>query len=188
MDQENSPWQYKPDDGSAPHDASEPSSGSNSTPKRTPAAAVSWEAAEFIEHPHPAAWYLSLSLSTAVLAVLVFLIARDYVAAGTIVAVGVIVGIFANQKPGQARYEIMDTGLAVNGKTYSYGDYKSFAVIREGNLSSVNLFPLKRFMPPLSAYFDPKDEQTITNALGNYLPYEDRKLDSIERLSRRLRL
>jgi hypothetical protein len=42
-------------------------------------------------------------------------------------------------------------------------------------------------MPPISAYFAPKDEERITKILGNYLPYEERKLDNVERLSRRLR-
>jgi hypothetical protein len=60
--------------------------------------------------------------------------------------------------------------------------------MQEGPLTSANLFPLKRFMPPVTAYFDPKDEEKITNVLGNYLPYEDRKMDGIDRLSRRLRL
>jgi hypothetical protein len=102
--------------------------------------------------------------------------------------VGVIVGVFAGHKPKQIQYEITESGLGVNGKNYPYNAFKSFTVLREGNLSSVNLIPLKRFMPPVSAYFEPKDEPKITEALGNHLPYENRKMDGIDRLSRRLRL
>ena len=61
-------------------------------------------------------------------------------------------------------------------------------MIDEGALSSVNLIPLKRFLPPVSAYYEDKDEKKITDALGDHLPYEPRKLDMVERLSRRLRL
>jgi len=189
MDQDNNtPWQYKPDNGGGPNNQALPDNpleGAASAPSN---GSVSWEAVEFIEHAHPATWYLSLIAITALLAALVYLAFRDYIATVIILIVGIIVGIFAHQKPGRAKYEITDSGLSINGKTYNFSDYKSFAVIDEGTMSSVNLFPLKRLMPPLSAYFDPKDEDKITDALGNYLPYEDRKLDSIERLSRRLRL
>jgi hypothetical protein len=185
---ENSPWQYKPDNGSTPRDTNDSDDSGAPAPKEPLAKSVAWEALEFIDHPHGAGWYTTLALSTIVLAALVYLISKDLIATVIIVVVGVIVGVFAGQKPGQAKYEITDSGMSINGKNYNYKGYKSFAVIREGSLSSVNLFPLKRLTPPLSAYFEPQDEERIINALGNYLPYEDRKLDGIERLSRRLRL
>lgn len=186
--EENSPWQYKPDGGST---SKGPSLSDDSEPvaAKAPAAkSVSWEAPEFIDHPHGTGWYSLLTIITLALAALVYLIAKDKIATGTIVIVGIIVGVFASHKPGQAKYEINDSGLSINGKLYSYGDFKSFAIIREGLLSSINLLPLKRFMPPVSAYFEPAEEGKITEAVGNYLPYEDRRLDIIERLSRRLRL
>jgi hypothetical protein len=188
-EEENSPWQYKPDKGGADPVPAEPETDAGSPPSSKPSVkSVAWEAPEFIEHNHGAGWYAALVVCTVALAALVYLIARDIIATVIMVIVGVIVGVFAGQKPGQAKYEVNDQGLTINGKTYNYGDYKSFAVIDEGNLSSINLFPLKRFMPPLSAYFDPKDKKKITDTIGNYLPYEERKLDSIERLSRRVRL
>lgn len=187
----NSPWQYKPDDSPASIDAPEDGGGapSASEPEKRLASNVSWEAAEFIEHHHGAGWYALLAVSTLVLAAIVFFMSsRDIVASVIIIVLGAVVGMFASHKPSVARYEITNSGLKVNDKTYKYGDYKSFAITDEGPLSSVNLIPLKRFLPPVSAYFEDKDEQPITDALGNYLPYEPRKLDAIERLSRRLRL
>ena len=184
----NTPWQYKPDGDKAIEESAGQDDSDSAAAEPVSTKSVSWEAAEFIEQHHPPAWYAGLVIITAALAALVYLVAKDYFATGIIVIVGIIVGIFANQKPGRAKYEIDESGISVNGKLYKYSNYKSFALIQEGDLSSVNLFPLKRLMPPLSAYFDPKDEAKITDVLGNYLPYEDRKLDSIERLSRRLRL
>jgi hypothetical protein len=151
--------------------------------------AVSWEASEYIEHHHGAVWYLLLGLLTAGLATAVyFLSSRDAFAGGIIVALGVIVGVFASQKPGLARYEITSSGLKVNDRLFLYQDYKSFSVIKEGTLLSLNLFPLKRFRPPVAAYFDPADEKKIVDAIGDRLPYEKKKLDTVERLARRLRL
>ena len=189
MNQDDNPsWQYKPDDGSLPRGGVLSDSSESSTPKKQTPKSVEWESAEYIDHPHGTGWYLILAVVTAGLAALVYFAAKDKIATGTILVVGIIVGVFASHKPAQAKYEVNDSGLSVNGKLYGYGDFKSFAIIREGPLSSVNLLPLKRFMPPVSAYFEPANEEKITNAMGNYLPYEDRKLDAIERLSRRLRL
>src|SRR5579862_2092888 len=190
MNDENSPWQYKPDGDAPAQNNLAPSD--NSTPaapqRDSSSKSHSWEALEYIDHPHGAGWYLALVLITAALAAAAYLTLKDRVATGTIVVVGIIVGIFASQKPHRAKYEISPAGLSVNGKLYGLGNYKSFAVIREDSLSSIYLFPLRRFMPPLSAYFEPKDEARITALLGDYLPYEDRELDAIDRLSRRLRL
>lgn len=189
MDQEEkSSWQYKPDDSAdSKTGSSEPNEAAKTSPRHRPKS-LSWEAPEYIEHPHGAGWFFMLTLGTLMLATLAYLIAKDPFATIVIVLVGIIVGIFATQKPKTANYEISDAGISINGKLYSYSNYKSFAVIREGALSSINLFPLKRLMPPLSAYFEPKQEKEIVDVLGEYLPFEDRKLDGIDRLARRLRL
>lgn len=186
MEQDNnSPWQYKPDEGET-----RPNNTADNRPpaeRPQPSKDISWEASEFIDHQHGTGWYLVLALITIALAGFLVL-SRDFIAAGIVVVLGIVVAIFASRKPAIARYEITESGLRVNGKIYRYGDYKSFAIFREGALSSINLFPLKRFMPPVSAYFEAADEPKITAVLGNYLPYEERKMDSVERLSRRLRL
>jgi hypothetical protein len=184
---ENTPWQYKPDAQSSkngPDDTQSPEIPSKSRVQES----VSWEAAEFIDHPRGAGWYALLILSTLALAASIYLLVKDAIAAVMIVMVGIIVGIFATQKPRTVKYEISDAGLSIDGKSYNLANYKSFAVISEDDLISVNLFPLKRLMPPLSVYFDPKDEKKITAVLGEHLPYENRQLDGIERLARRLRL
>jgi hypothetical protein len=50
------------------------------------------------------------------------------------------------------------------------------------------LTPLKKLMPPITAYYKPEDEEKITDILGGHLPIEEAKPHSIDRLSRRLRL
>jgi hypothetical protein len=187
-DDENTPWQYKSDKGHSSAMHQDPDDDTPAPVKRKSAHSVSWEAPEFIEHRHGPGWYLALVISTLAFAFFIYVITKDIIATAIIIIVGIILWIFAGQKPGLAKYEIDDRGITINGKLYNYGDYKSFALISEGVLSSVNLFPLKRFMPPLSAYFEPEDEAKIKNVLGEYLPYENRQLENIERLSRRLRL
>ena len=189
MNQDTQPgWEYKPDGGGSSAPGADDQGESRQSHTRR-GENVAWEASEFIEHPHGTGWYLALVLSTLALAAIVFLLStRDIFAAIIVLALGAIVGAFAGHKPSIAKYEIDSTGLSINGKNYNYGDYKSFSIVREGALSSVNLLPLKRFIPPVAAYFDPSDEKKIFDALGDHLPYEDRRMDVVERLSRRLRL
>ena len=149
---------------------------------------VTWTASEYIEHQRGITWYGSLALATLALAAAIYFLAKDYFATGTIVVLGIIVGAFVGHKPRQVQFELSDSGLRAAEKSYSYNLFKSFAVVREGNLISLNLTPIKRFMPPVSAYFDPKDEQKITNIIGEHLPYEERKPGAVDRLSLRLRL
>ena len=188
-DDEKSPWEYKPegddneveDDGLMPETAGRPSPASRS-------GAVSWQAVEFIQHPHNSSWYGALVFLTAALTAFVYFITKDYIATATIPIVGVIVGVFAGHKPQVVHYEIASSGLKIGEKSYPYKLFKSFSILQEGDLNSVNLFPLKRFMPPIAAYFEAAEQDKIVNALGEYLPFEERKMDSIDRLSRRLRL
>lgn len=189
MNDDNSPWEYKPDGKEVSAAPTLPVSGQETKPAAPTAndAAISWTASEYIDHARGSGWYLALIAGTIALAGLVYLITKDYFATGVIAVMGVIVGVFSTHKPKQVTYELSTSGLKAGEKSYPLNLFKSFALIREGVLSSVNLIPIKRFMPPLSIYFDPADEQKIVNLLGSHLPLEEGGLDPIERLSRRLR-
>ncbi len=189
MNDDASPWQYKPDgqNVSQPPELSSSAVKSSSRTRSAKDVSVSWTASEYIDHSKGPAWYLTLITGTILLAAGIYLITKDYFASGVVVVVGVIVGIFSTHKPKQVTYELSASGLKAGEKVYALSLFKSFALIREGALSSVNLIPIKRFMPPLSIYFDPSDEQKIIGVLGEHLPLEEGGLDAIERLSRRLR-
>jgi hypothetical protein len=188
-DQSNSGWKYKPD-GAANSAPADDAAQTESVDRQAPGGGtMTWEAPEFIEHHHGASWYLGLVLSTLIIAAIVYFGSGHDIFAAVIVAIlGVILGVFASHKPGIAQYDITATGLSVNSKNYRFGDYKSFSIVREGDLTSINLIPLKRFMPPVAAFFEPAHEKKVIEALGEHLPYDDRKMDPVERLSRRLRL
>lgn len=188
MNDDNGSWEYKPDGKEAAAIPELPGAGAaqGAAPKATNDA-VSWTASEYIDHARGAGWYLGLILGTIALAAGVYLVTKDYFAAGVIAAVGIIVGIFSTHKPKQVQYSLSSSGLTAGEKSYPLSLFKTFALIREGALSSVNLIPIKRFMPPLSIYFDPADEQKIVTILGEHLPLAEGGLDAVERLSRRLR-
>jgi hypothetical protein len=188
MDDNSTPWEYKPDKDRDQGFADGPRHKKHAGSGHHRPGSIEWEAPEYIDHPHGPGWYSALFLSTIALAAVIYISIKDAAASIIITLAGIILGVFAAQKPGEAKYEITSSGLSINGKLYNFGNYKSFAVVREGPLTSVNLLPIKRLMPPLSVYFKPDYEDKIVKVMGDYLPYEDRKLDGVERLARRIRL
>lgn len=186
----NANWQYKPDNGEAADE--EPAGtrqnlGTTAEAPQPAAKSISWTASEYIDHPHGPGWYTGLITGTIVLAGVIYLVTKEYFATVVTVILGIIVGTYAGRKPHQVAYEITDSGLKIGDKTYYYNQFKSFSIMREGDFSSVNLLSLKRFMPPVSAYFAAEDEETIVSALGEHIPYEERKVDRMDRITSRLR-
>ena len=151
------------------------------------AQSLSWTASEYIDHQQGPKWFLLLGVGTLAVAGIVYLLTKDYFATGLMVILGVIVGFFAKRQPRQLTYELSNDGLKIDKKTYPFRSFKSFSIVQDGPLLSLNLLPIKRLIPPISAYFDAGDHEKILDILGDRLPYEDHKLDSVERLTRRLR-
>jgi hypothetical protein len=148
---------------------------------------VSWTASEFVSHQKNSGWYLLLGIAGIVGAAIVYLLTRDVISTVTIVIVIIILGIFATRKPRTLQYQLTSQGMQIGEKSYPYNLFKSFSVIEEGAISSVMLMPLKRFMPPISVYYDPKDEQKIADLLTSYLPYEERNKDMVDRFMNKIR-
>jgi hypothetical protein len=171
-------WQFSQDDQSQADVPSAPVS------RHDP---VTWTASEYIAHEKAGNWYVLLALAVFVLAAVVYFLTKEVVSTVVIIIMGLAFGTFAARKPQELTYVLDNTALTVGNKAYPYSQFKSFTVLEEGAIHSIMLMPLQRFMPPLSVYYDPKDENKIAEALSSYLPYEDRKQDAVDRLMRKVR-
>ena len=149
---------------------------------------MSWNAPEFMEIQRGLGWYSGLALTTAALAALIYLTSKDYFAVGSIIALGIVVAIFVSRKPQNVDYKLSDSGIEVGRRQYRYSQFKSFTIIRDGQISSVELLPLKRFMLPVSAPFAPEDEKQVSDIIGEHLPYAEHKPGFVDKISQRLRL
>jgi hypothetical protein len=175
-------WQFKSDD-SAPVQDDAP------VPSPAPRAeTVTWEASEFIAHEKSFGWYAILVLGTALLASLTLFWLRDLVSTFVVIVAAIIFGIVASRKPRVLPYRLDDHGVTVGNAFRPYHDFKSYAPLQEGAVSSVVLLPLKRFMPPLSIYFAPEDEEKIIKTLAAYLPFDQaHQYDMVDRVIQRIR-
>ena len=148
---------------------------------------IEWTASEYIANPKGAGWFSLLAAGSFALAVIVFLVSRDYIATAVIAILGIIVAIFAARQPQVLNYRIDSSGLHIGNKFYPYNGFKAFSVAHEHAIGFIQLLPLKRFMPPLVIHYAPEDEDRIAEVLASYLPYEEHKADVVDALTRKLR-
>lgn len=148
---------------------------------------VTWTASEYMANPKNAGWFMALTVTSVVLAIIVYIVTRDIVSTIVTAIVGLTVGIFAARQPRTLQYRIDNKGLHIGEKFYPYESFKSFSIASEHAMNYISLQPLKRFMPPLTVHYDPADENQITQTLADYLPFEDHKPDMVENISRRVR-
>jgi hypothetical protein len=148
---------------------------------------ISWTASEYLIHHKNFGWFISLGLITAALGIVVWFVTQDVVSVTVVGIVGMVFGIAAARQPRVLTYRVDQTGLHMGEKSYPYADFKSFSVIEEGQMSSITLMPMKRFMPGVSIYYPPEQEDDIANVLALYLPHEERKPDMVDRLMHKVR-
>lgn len=178
---------YKPEGTATVAEVPKPQAASPPPAKPPTDNAFSWTASEFIDHNKGSSWYLMLFAITAGLATGAYFLTKEYFTVGIIVVLGIIVALYARQKPKQVTYELSNSGLRIGEKLYPYNLFKSFSLVNDGALNSIQFTPLKKLMPPISAFYQAADEEKITDILSQHLPFEESKPDSISRLSRRLR-
>lgn len=149
--------------------------------------AFSWTAEEFIAHEKSMSWYAALIAAGVVLAVLDYILTRDYISTTVIIAATILFAVYASHKPRTLQYRLSPDGLQIGEKLYAFQEFKTFSVTEEGMLSSVVFMPLKRFMPPLTIYVTQDIEEKVQSYLSNFLPLEQRASDAVDSLMRRIR-
>lgn len=177
-------WGYHPEGSSEPAASQQLQPAQPPIPSETE---LTWTASEFIARHKGIGWYLILVLGATVAAVLIYLLSRDFITVGAVVGAVVLFAVAAARKPRVLTYHINEDGLTIGQKFYPYAIFKSFSVMDEDAFSSIMLLPLKRFMPPLSIYYEPADEQRIVTILSHYLPMENRPADAVDRLMKHIR-
>lgn len=147
---------------------------------------ISWQASEYIHHQKGFLWFAGFGGVVVVLVgVAVWLQAWTFVALIIVMAIAFLV--YALRKPRALQYILTPDDIQIGHKAYHYKDFRAFGIIPDGDIFSVQLIPVKRFMPAITIYFEEKDGERIVDALGTHLPMEQLEHDAVDRLMRRLR-
>lgn len=156
-------------------------------PDFAPPPEVNWTASEYIDHKKTPIWYIALILTTVIVSGGIYLISQDVLTMVAIIVVAISFGFFASRPPRTLDYAIESRGIIIGDKLYPYSILRTFSIQPEKGFNSLQLIPLKRFMPAISVYYPPDQEDKIIDALSNYLPHEERRPDPIEKLMRHIR-
>ncbi|MBP7820796.1 hypothetical protein KA043_01680 [Candidatus Saccharibacteria bacterium] len=146
-----------------------------------------WQASEFAANEKNTSWYLILAVTAVILSAITFLITKEYLSIIVIVVLAIAVGFYGNIKPRTLSYSIEELGIKIGEKFYSFNEFKSFSVLEDMAVPSINLMPIKKLMMPISIYVAPNDLSKVADILGNYLPFEEKQRDFADKLSHRLR-
>ena len=149
--------------------------------------AVSWTASEFISHAKGPSWFVALIIGLTLIDALVFFVTKDIVTLVAVTTAGTAFAFFAGRQPRVLEYAVDARGLHIGPKLYPFADFKSFDITEEGSLPAIQLRPLKRFMPPLTVFYDPAQEDTILGTISNFLPHQEEQASLVDSFSKRIR-
>jgi hypothetical protein len=161
--------------------------GDGSAPQPADDYSLSWTASEYVSHHKGSGWYLMLVVVAVAISAVIYLMTKDIFSVIVVIVMAVLVGVYGAREPRSRTYAIGEHGLLIGDHYYPYESFKSYSLLREDAIGFVSLAPSKRFMPPMAMYYAPEDEEQIVTALGNYIPYEERKHDLVDRLSQKAR-
>ncbi len=166
----------------------ETSAASTTQPAEKPAIdTVNWTASEFIAHHKSGGWFVAAAVALVLAVALVYVLTRDIVAAVMLAIAGILFGVFSARPPRVLEYAVTDKGIQIGQRFFPYDELKSFAVSDEGPLPSILLIPLKRFLPPITVFYERQAEDSIINVLSSYLPFEHKPPDVVDKLMARIR-
>lgn len=146
-----------------------------------------WQASEFASNEKRFTWYIYLALLTIIASALIYVISRNLMSVAVLVVLAIVVGIYGNLKPRTLTYSITSTGIKIGDKYHPYSSFKSFSVLDDMSVPSIQLMPIKRLAIPISIYVAPTDINKVFESIGNSLPFEQHKRDFADKLSHKLR-
>lgn len=150
--------------------------------------AISWSAAEYIEHDRSRRWYLMLVVGASVLALVAIFLLKDWIFAVLIVVMSAVVVMFAKRPPREINYTLTQEGLLIGQKFFAMDSFRSFGLVKEGAIWNVRLISNKRFVPPVTAYLPDDVGEKVVDVLGALLPLEDIEPDMVDRLVNRSKI
>jgi hypothetical protein len=146
-----------------------------------------WQAPEFLFFEKDRKWFLLAALAgVGVLGVALFF--RQWIAALLVLATGAVVYQHAGRAPREMEYVITKLGVQVGEKLYPYNQLKSFWLIYEPPVRTLNLQMTRRLAPQVVIQLGDTDPVSVKSVLSKHIPEEPRRgEDWIDRLARLVR-
>ena len=149
---------------------------------------ISWQAVEVMHEARGLKWYIMFAVVLLGLLALAIFVFKSITFAILLPVMAVAIIVLSLRPAGVVNYSISSKGVYVADKLYDFSEFRSFGVLRDQNINSIVLLPVKRFSPGVTLYFSEEIGEQIVDMLGARLPIQEVKPDSLEKLIRLMKL
>lgn len=151
-------------------------------------ALLEWQATEFADRQRTSTWYGAMVLGAIVVAVIVYLLNKDFFLSGAVLVGLVGLAFVSGRRPRSQHYEVSSAGIHVGKLFYDFHGFRSFAVDPTSTGGNLILTPMKRFMPAITIAVPGEYVEAITNLLSEIMPMEQHKPDLVDFISSKFHL
>lgn len=145
---------------------------------------ISWKAFEYEYHEKETIWYIGLIVGTLVMGALFYWLSGTIWSLPALLVMAIAIFVYSNRKPQELQYSISEGLINVGSTKYIVDDFKSYSVVAK---NSIQLHPLKRFMPFVTISTTDNTQNTVMAELDNYLPREPYNPDIFDKLMSKIR-
>lgn len=148
---------------------------------------TSWMTPEFVYHEKPTWWHVAAYGFIIIMALLMIFL-KEWFGLAVFVLIGILIYQYAEIKPKNIEIALTTVGVRFGNKFYPYNGIKSFWVIYDPPIKTLNLELTKRFSPIITVQLDSIDPVMIKSILREHLLEDsERTEDIIDKLIRMVR-
>jgi len=148
---------------------------------------TSWMTPEFVYHEKPAWWHI-VAYGFVIIITLLMIFLKEWFGLVVFVLIGVLIYQYSEIKPKNIEIALTTVGVRFGNKFYPYNEIKSFWVIYNPPIKTLNLELTKRFSPIITVQLGNIDPVVIKSILREHLLEDsERTEDVIDKLIRMVR-
>jgi hypothetical protein len=156
------------------------------TPDNPP---VTWTAQEYVHIDKGIGWFVLFAVVVLALVAVDIFFLKSWSFMALVIVMAIAIIVYIRRPPRVLTYALSPVqGLYVGERLYTYNEFRTFGLIRDGEHYSIMLIPRKRFAAGVSVYFPEDAGERIVDILNQHLPISELKLDAVDILIRKLRL
>jgi hypothetical protein len=114
---------------------------------------------------------------------------KQWMGLAVVIMIGVMVWLVRGMKPRKFDHQLTEVGVKVGSRVYPYNTLKSFWIVLDTNVRTVNLLPDKKFGFLLTLQLGDANVDKVRETLAKFLPEDaSRGEDTVDKIGRFFRL
>lgn len=144
--------------------------------------ALYWEAPTSFSHGKSALWYAGLIAVVILACAIFYYFTKDILTIVVVLFCFGLIAFYGLREPRTIKYEMDSKNISINGKKYSFSEFRMFHLTRRDKGSSLSLVPVKRFLPAVNVNFYNEKEKEVLGLIGGIMPVQERESDMFDKI------